>query len=251
MLMDTQTEIVYQVPMEETNLKCHFNEFFKCFCTENSGRFVSGILSPSINARIGISEAIEDDLQFFREQNMPFCWYIDEESNPGFKQRLLAARFKDLGVFKGMIARLDRSFPTQLQRECTIELVQDTALMNKFAALICLIFSITGQAADQYEQALWERPGIYNWVLKKEGKIIAALSTFIEGTVVSVWNVATDPTFRRQGYCNELWKAALNDAILNGCQTSMTYLTSEGMAYGICKGLGYETKWQFHAYLCP
>jgi ribosomal protein S18 acetylase RimI-like enzyme len=123
--------------------------------------------------------------------------------------------------------------------------------MKEFASLICPVFGITGDAADQYEQALWKESKVYNWVLKKDGKVISALSTFVDGSVVSVWNVATDPAFRRQGYSNELWKEALNRAILKGCRTSMTYLTSEGMAFGICKGLGYETKWQFHAYLCP
>lgn len=150
-----------------------------------------------------------------------------------------------------MVSRLDHLFMTELRSGCVVELVQNQSLMQEFASLICPIFGITGNAADQYEQALWKEPRVYNWVLKKDGKVISALSTFIDGFVVSVWNVATDPAFRRQGYSTELWKEALNQAILKGCRISMTYLISEGMAFGICKGLGYETKWQFHAYLCP
>lgn len=245
MSTDVKIESVYQ-----TGLKRHFKKFFGCFCRESAGRFISDISSSFANARVGISEAIEIDIRFFHEQNMPFCWYVDEESDPGFKQKLLAVGLQDLGIFQGMIGQLNHPFTTKLRSDCAIELVQDQLLMREFGSLICPIFGITGDAMGQYEQVLWEEPRLYNWVLKKGGRVISALSTFVDGPIVSVWNVATDPVFRRQGYCHELWKHALNQAISKSCRTSMTYLTSHGMAFSICKRLGYETKWHFHAYLC-
>lgn len=251
MQADINTEIVYGEHMEETKLKSHFSDFFGSFCKESSGRYISGILSPAMNARIGISDSIEEDMRFFRKEKVPFCWYVDQKTDSAFKQDLLLKNFHDLGVFKGMFSRLDHLFESKLATGCVIEKVESRQSMKGFASLVCPIFGLAGDAADQYEEALWSEPKIYNWVLKKDGKVVSALSTFIDGPVVSVWNVATDPSFRRQGYSKELWKEALNRAFLSGCRITMTYLTSEGMALGICEDLGYKTVWMFHGYLSP
>ena len=87
-----------------------------------------------------------------------------------------------------------------------------------------------------------------HWVARKENKVISAVSTLIEDDRVSLWNGATLPAYRRHGLSAALCRSALTDTISRGCRIGMAYIMVEGLALGICKGLGYQTKWRFHAF---
>lgn len=68
---------------------------------------------------------------------------------------------------------------------------------------------------------------------------------------MSFWNGASLPEIRRQGLSTALRYFALRDAISKGCCFGASYLMSDGLAFGICSKLGYQTKWRFNAFLAP
>ena len=90
---------------------------------------------------------------------------------------------------------------------------------------------------------------LFTWAAKKDGKVVSCLTTLIDGGLVSFWNGATQEQYRRQGLSTNLRKTALNHAVTKGCHTGSSYLMAEAMALGICKSLGYQSKWQFEVYL--
>lgn len=267
---------IYQVSDHEKcqMLKNHFNRFFSVYCSsevklsasseivDGLHRHVSGIASPFLNAIVEVPEGdsaanLEKQLLYFNKIKVPFIWYIDETSAATFKEKLLARGFQDIGIFQGVIGPLDKplSDPEMLDG-CAVELVKTEKAMHEFAELVCPIFEIQGESKTLYTNGLWKlanaaSPTTCHWIARKEGVVVSAISTFIEGPIVSFWNGASLPAVRRQGFSTAIRKIALQDAVSRGCRFGTSYLLSEGLALGICNQLGYETKWRFNAFLSP
>ncbi len=271
------TEIICQVSNEDQRqiLQEHFNLLY-LMLTENHfvpnaafetikgvRRCLSGIPVPYHNAVFGCpentnwDECIDEQLSFFNEAKMPFVWYLNEEVSPEFKQKLLAHGFQDGGIFRGVIGALDKPIPSpEIPDDCVLELVQDEAAMEEFNELVCATFGIDGESRGMYKTVLWNATKttdstMFHWIARKQGKAVSALSTLIEGDVVSFWNGASIPEIRRQGLSTALRCLALKDATSRGCRLGVSYLMAEGLAFGICSKLGYQTKWRFNVFVSP
>jgi hypothetical protein len=271
------TEIVCQVACQDQRqlLQKHFSTMFRvysearlvpsaAFETDNGmERFLSGVASPFFNGVIGCPLAndwdkrIDEQLAYFNKANVPFVWYLDEESSPEFKQKLIERGFQDGGIFRGVIGSLDKPIPNpEVSDDYILESVQDEATMDEFNELVCSTFGVQGVNKELYKKILWngtkskQRP-MFHWIARKQGKIVSALTTFIEGDMVSFWNGASLPEVRCQGVSTALRRFALQAAVSRGCRIGASYLMSEGMALGICSKLGYEPKWRFNVFFSP
>ncbi len=254
-------------------LQQHFTHFYKILAkatTEGSWdilsglqRCCSGIDMPYNNTVIGVPNlrinpdaVIKEQLGYFKVKGMPFVWYVDESVDLAFTQKLQEQGFVKQSIFRGVCGALGGSMSVpQIPENCTLEAVTDVACMNEFCDLVGDTFGLQGTARDLYKKVLWEasqqqEPTIYNWVVKEEGKVVSALSTFIEGNIVSFWNGATLESHRRKGLSTALRCFALN-ARPKVCTLGASFLMGDAMALGICKKLGFETKWRFNAFLAP
>jgi len=227
-------------------------------------RFHSGMPHPFNNAIIGNYDSIKnkdacikDQLDYFNQSATPFVWYVDENASQEIKDKLIQHGFMNAGVIRGVIGVLDKPIPIpQAPQDCVLELVKSEEAMEKFNELVCTIFNIQGISKELYKKALWnaaqgQKPRMFHWIAMKESRVVAVVSTFIENNRVSFWNGATLPNFRRQGLSTALRHLALKDAMAKGCSIGMSYLMSEGLAFGICSKLGYQTQWRFDAFLSP
>lgn len=225
-------------------------------------RCLSGISFPTLNTVIGCpinqkawDTCIEEQLQYFKAAKLPFVWYVNEEDNPEFKEKLISYGFQDPGMFQGVIGKLDYSIPNpEVPQNCTLELVSDEQTLEDFNELVCHTFGFQGDAKFLFKQALVKASQnsdlpMLHWVVRKHGKVVSTVSTLIQGNQVSLWNGATALDLRGQGLSTALYRLALKDAMSKGCQIGMAFLMSEGLALGICQKLGYQTKWRFHAFL--
>ncbi|MDN3505788.1 MAG: GNAT family N-acetyltransferase [Simkaniaceae bacterium] len=271
------TEIVYHMKDSEQRqlLQSHFDIFYQVL-TENPfvpnahfetlgtfKRCLSGSPDAFHNAILGVpekecwDECIDAQLQFFQNENMPFVWYLNEDSSIEFKSKLTAKGFQEGGVFQGVIGFLDKDIPEPVVPEdCTLELVADQTTMDAFNLLVADTFEIRGVSCEMYKRALMDATQSPNyemlhWVVKKQGKVVSALSTLIKDDVVSFWNGATLPEVRGQGLSTTLRHFALKDALEKGCKVGISYLMADGLAFGICSKLGYETKWRFNVFISP
>jgi len=167
--------------------------------------------------------------------------YIDEKANSHFKEQLKKDGFSYVGVFQGVIGQLKASYvvPT-----LDIALVEDEATLDSCIELISETFKVP----KSYKSAMKASNKLFHWAAKKDGKVVSCLTTLIDGGVVSFWNGATLPEYRRQGLSTALRKLALNHAITKGCHTGASFLMAEALALGICKNLGFQTKWRFEVY---
>jgi GNAT superfamily N-acetyltransferase len=134
--------------------------------------------------------------------------------------------------------------------------VHDPAALTEFNELVCATFGFAEQDRSRHQQFLWEAmqttpPLMYHWIARKGTQVVAALSTLVDGTLVSFWNGATLPEERKKGLSTALRHLALKHAIACGCTYGASYLMSDGMALGICSKLGFQTQWRFEAFLSP
>ncbi|MBA2727728.1 MAG: GNAT family N-acetyltransferase, partial [Parachlamydiaceae bacterium] len=227
-------------------------------------RSLTGIPFPYNNAIIGVPDTednwdqfISQQLDYFNALKIPFVWYIDEASNLEFKEMLKSYNFKDIGIFQGVIGSLNHSIlGPEISNDSKLERVKNEKTLEEFNDLVCATFEINGVSKAMYKKVLWKamlgnKPMMSHWIARKEGKAVSAVSTLIKDEIVSFWNGATIPEFRRQGYSTALRHLALKDALAKGCHTGISYLMAEGLALGICKKLGYKTNWRFHALVAP
>lgn len=272
------TELVCQVDAKEDSqiLQEHFKLVYSTFAESkiipnaayeevNGGitRCLSGCelayMNAVINLPIGVNwdTCIEEQLKFFKDAQMPFVWFLDENSSTEFKQKLLDYGFQDGGIFRGVIGNLDRPVTIpEIPNDCELQLVKDEVALDEFNDVVCSVFGMEGACKESFKQLLREganrsENSICHWVARKQGKVVSAVSTLIENEMVSFWNGASLPEIRRQGLSTALRRFALNDAISKGCRMGSSYLMSEGLAFGICSKLGYQTKWRFNVFLSP
>lgn len=253
-----------QPQVEQLNLKDHFNVLYQILSDTKLipdahyeeidyglKRCLSGIPVPYHNAILGLPTSdgsIEKQLAFFRKANMPFVWYLDEQAPQEAKQKLLDHGFVDGGILRGVMASLEKLPPAPpLPKGCSLELVTSEQALDAFNEIVGAAFEFDELSKQLFKKVL--QKGMYHWMARYEGRPVSVLSTLIERDMVSYWNSATLPEYRRQGYTSSLLHFALCDAISKGCRLGSSYLMSDGMAFGLLTRLGYQSKWHFHAFL--
>jgi GNAT superfamily N-acetyltransferase len=65
------------------------------------------------------------------------------------------------------------------------------------------------------------------------------------------YNGATQPDNRGQGLNSALRRFSLRHAQARGCQIGLSYLSPKGMAFSLCRELGYQPKWFYRVFLAP
>ncbi|MCI5052817.1 MAG: GNAT family N-acetyltransferase [Simkaniaceae bacterium] len=219
-------------------LKAHLHHFLKSLCSYTSHgdyqSYLSGLPLPFTNVLLNTpaenqwSAAIEAQLAQIAH---PFCWYFDENSE--FKEALLARGFQDAGLFKGVIGPIG-DYP-----ESEYEIGTPGEMME----VLSPIFDLEGSGFE----ALLHHPNQYNYLIRRGGTPVTALTAFEHEGIVSIWNVASLSHVRNKGLATSLWRAALQQAKKRDCTMSVSYLMAEGNAHGICEKLGMKTAWEFNS----
>lgn len=279
MMIDSmpQTECVYQVS-DEQQLQLLKNQFTYTYhllvdhqyvshaCHEKDGaleRYFSGLPMVNFNAVMGwlkepkeYDTRIEKELKFFG--TTPFFWYVEEDANQEFKEALKKHGFVDVGIFRGVMGPIDKPIgATSIPDDCVLEMVRDEEALGEFSDLVCRVFGIQSPTKEAYRKMLLnlmqkeEERQWYHWVVRKQGEVVSAVSTMIQNGVVSFWNGASSPELRKQGLSTALRRFSLQHAKIKGAVYGSSYPMSEGLAFGICSKLGYQTKWRFHAFASP
>lgn len=276
MITDVPPPAQISYEKEKQMLKEHFTLFYEILakgefspraCFENTHevkRVVSGIPFPHHNAILehpqknqSWDDCINQQIQFFQTAKTPFVWYVDEKSDPELQKNLRNRGFKSEDVFQGVIGVLDPSLSSPIIPDgWSIHLIKDETELEEFQHLINATFSLDKKIGELYRKAMWigatsNSPKMFHWIARHEKKVVSVLTTLVQGDQVSFWNSASLPEYRRQGFSSALRRFALHDAISKGCKIGMSYLLSDGLSLGICRQLGYESRWRYRAFISP
>lgn len=227
-------------------------------------RSLCGIPFPFHNILYGVPDQpsrydafIADQTAYFKQASQPFVWYVNADEHPDFQARLLNKGFVSPGTLQGVIKEFDKPIVhAEIPEGFKMERAVDKQAIDEFTHLICDTFGMVDAARPLFgkvmvEDAQGSKPLLNHWIMRHHGEIVAGVTTLVKDDLVSFWNGATKPEFRKRGLSTALRRNALQDAIKNGTKFGISYLMAEAMAYGICQKLGYESKWKFKAFIAP
>lgn len=243
--------------MDESKIvKNHFKHVYTLFGEDNFieldnkyWKTVSGIQYPFHNVFFGRAKDIDSEVHYFKKKRVPFAWFIDTKEDSKYSNQLEKSGFDYAGTFKGVIGNLHKQEEPMLPEGFSIQLVDNEEDMKAFSRLICAIFEIDDYSG--FYEFMWKFANIkmFHWFIKKDREIVSALSTCIDKSIMSFWNMATIESHRKKGLSSVLAKKAINHAISLKCTKGISYLMSEGMAKGIFDNLGFQHRWSFDVFL--
>ncbi len=245
------------VVLEQNILREHFVSSYQAFSEsdflkqDNFTRASLNLAYPTLNICLGESD-IKTNVEYFQRKGFPFVWFIEKNSNITFEQQLKENNLKFLGEFLGMISPLKTSLKNISKGEFEIEIVHSSDDMDQFGEVLGSAFEMS--VAKEYAQLLFKlsegpSPKMIHYVIKDQNKVVSGISATIIGDTVGIWNLVTKKEYRKKGLATDLITQVFLDAKAKGCKYAVSYLTSEVMALGIFKNLGFEIQWELSAYL--
>jgi ribosomal protein S18 acetylase RimI-like enzyme len=150
---------------------------------------------------------VEHIAEHYTAQGLPYSWWVSKSCEPdGLANALQKQGLTFWGELLGLTAQLDRTIePKSLQEVQLVETENDLEVWNQVVSS-CWGFSETD---TQKHLRLYQnrKVPLYHVVGKKEGHIVAAASLLCHKGGAFLYNLATLPAARRQGFATSLlWK---------------------------------------------
>jgi ribosomal protein S18 acetylase RimI-like enzyme len=199
-------------------------------------------------ARLGRREVdarIRDVRALFEARRVPASWWIGPFSRPGdLGERLRAHGFEPAEELPWMAASLDPPpNPPAVREGFEVRMVQDEVGQAAWLEAMRVGFR---QTADQ--QALlsgtadaigWSAEGPWvRFACTIDGRPVASSGLLLYGPVAGVYNVATDPAYRRRGLGTVMTTVAMRHAVDLGYHVAV--LGASDMGRGVYERLGYR-----------
>lgn len=185
------------------------------------------------------AQRIEQVIAPYREQRLPFQWWLTRGFEPvGLRARLDALGMETWGGATMMCLPINDWSPTY--PPTPVDVTMGRALNDDEALaavrIICDVFSI-----PQAPMLRWTtlNPAFDLWVAWLGARPVAAMATLLDGDTVGVYHVATIHSMRRHGLAGNLLLLALRDAQGRGARWSTLTATPE--ARTLYEALGFET----------
>jgi len=189
--------------------------------------------------------AFEEALAPFLEREMPFIWWMSPPGSPAdMADRLMKKGLSHGGDCAGMSLDLagwrveENSTTGVLLRE-----VESRKALDDFTIPLGTAFELPDFVVDAFT-GIADKVGYgaekhwRHFIATVEGRPAASASLMLQGSIASIWNVATLPELRRRGIGTAVTAKALREAKRAGCTRAV--LISSSMGLGAYKCLGFR-----------
>ncbi|MFN2276015.1 MAG: GNAT family N-acetyltransferase [Candidatus Promineifilaceae bacterium] len=212
-------------------------------------------------SRENVEEAIKTVKEHYARRDLPFVWWVDPSSTPlTLSKHLTAAGFLPAGEMTGMAIDLTQNIePEQVDEkrgsaELEVRPTTDEDSLAVFAHTMCAGFEmkeeIKGPIVELSLAMGYGAEGpLINYVGYSEGRAVATSSLFVDGDTAGIYNVATVPEARRQGFGTKITLAPLREAARQGCKLAV--LHASAMAVPMYRRLRFDSYCYFHLYIWP
>ncbi len=213
----------------------------------------NGIVQASFPAD-QVDERIDAALMPFRERGLPLTWWTGPSSQPGnLGMRLQTWGFRHNRDMIGMAAPIETlASPFETLPELDFEPVVDARALVAWLPLYSAGFGAPQAVAMESLMALGElsfRPKS-NWIhfqTKKDGKIIAISSLYLNDQIAGLYNLVTEPVERSQGVGAAMTLKSFAWAQAHGYRIA-TLQTTYPNALRLYHRLGFEVYCKFGIY---
>jgi ribosomal protein S18 acetylase RimI-like enzyme len=142
------------------------------------------------------------------------------------------AGMTDAGVAPLMVLELDTSLAEA--PSVGVERAVDADCVQEVAELIRAAFGVDANLRAD----LPDVPGADAWLLREDGRAIAALVATSDPDFVAIWSMATLPSRRHEGHARHLLRAVLGHYALEGAARACLVATPEGER--LYRSVGFE-----------
>ncbi|KTC65234.1 Uncharacterised protein (plasmid) [Legionella adelaidensis] len=214
--------------------------------------FFNGVFNDYKNNELELIDNLEKATQFFTGQDTPFIWWWTQQTEvpEKIKACLDMEGFQFLGDFLGIAANLNGIKFTAPGERIEIGIVNNEKEYQFFLDIICEVFQMS-EAIKSDLKAMYSSYGpqgkFTHYLGYYGGEPVATLTSYIDGSIVGLYNGATLANFQKHGLCTSLADYAIKEAISSGCQYAVSQLMAPGMAKGISEKMGFQT----HCKLLP
>ncbi len=199
-------------------------------------------------------DCIDAALAPFRERGLPLTWWTGPSTQPAnLGMRLQTRGFRHNRDMIGMAAPIERlSSPFETLPDLAFEPVPDAQTLLEWLPLYSTGFGTPPSIAAESLKILGElsfQPGT-GWVhflSRKEGKIIAISSLYLNDDIAGLYNLVTDPTERSHGIGASMTLRTFAWAQQRGYRIA-TLQTTYPNALRLYHRLGFEVYCKFGIY---
>ncbi len=220
--------------------------------TEDLRRLTTGVPHPTWNGVFlahltdkNVDEKIEENIEYFRELQLPWSWYIGPSSTPfDLKKRIEEYGLTNEHLMPGMAVELDTmkdDFNTP--QGFTIKQVNDLGVLRDFVDVASKVMNLFKE--QTYEFFLYEATAIfdeeiprYDYVGYFDGIPVATSILVCSEAVAGVNTVCTLPEARGKGIGTEMSMITLREARSLGYKVGV--LLSSEMGHGVYRKIGFE-----------
>lgn len=197
----------------------------------------NGIIEKEEKSHLKEAE-IDDIISLFSSKKLPFVWWTNNKS-------LEARGFQFGGIMKGLaLDAMKNNLKTAPSlpglKIKSIETEEDVKI---FANLIGNCFGFSSEVIQQYSDtshSAMERKQQKHFMAYINDIPVSTVTLTITGTTAGIWNGATLPEYRRQGIGTALCFTAIAEAKACGCEQVVAVLMPKGLAWGLCRDLGFK-----------
>jgi len=215
--------------------------------------FASGYASPIFNG-IFMKENTDSDVDYLKstvtllkERNLPFLyWYLADTFPPAsFQKTLDNIGLTFVGTFKGIA--LDLENYRTLATEKTIKSPENEAEFSAYINIMTNCFAFDEPTKFAMTKVL-SQDNFIHYLAYENNQAVSVLTSYIKEGVVGIYNVATLPEKRNQGFCTALLNKTLQNARALGCHTAIAQLDPDNMAISLFQKTGFKEVSVFNAY---
>lgn len=208
---------------------------------------MNGVLE--IDSKRLVSETeIDDAIQFFSSQNLPFAWWIDQQEIFEKKGFQFGGTMKGIALELSQISEVSLNCPDGLK----IKAIETEQELRQFISVLVESFGMENSTAEQMHRI--------NYAAMKNGEQIHFMASLNDvpvsiatlsvcETTSGIWNFATLPKYRGHGIGNAVAKACILEAKRHKYKQIMAILMPKGMAAGTFRKLGFQDVSHFSFYL--
>lgn len=216
--------------------------------------FFNGIFNDYKNNELALIDNLEKATEFFTDQDTPFIWWWTQQTEISTKIKacLDMKGFQFLGDFLGIAANLNEIKCAKPGERIEIGVVDNEKEYQFFLDILCEVFQMSETIKSDLK-AMYSSYGpqgkFRHYLGYYESVPVATLTSYIDGSVVGLYNGATLANVQKHGLCSSLANYAIKEAISSGCQYAVSQLMTPGMAKGLSEKMGFQTHCQLRPFL--
>jgi hypothetical protein len=229
-------------------------------------RVSTGIFNPLMNGIFqdgplgnNAEREIESHLNYFKKQELPFCWWLhDELQSDSLISKLRSRGLKPFGKMIGVAVSLDNIKTDTKASHVVIRRVTTAHEVIDWVKILCAVFDYRSNEGHLLSNFLLNsinssESSFQHYLAYLDGMPAGvstlAMTQFNGKKIAGLWFGGVLPNARKHGLGTAMAKYRIEEGKRLGADIVTSYLMPDGMARGYCELLGLKPVWELFPHI--